>query len=262
MTTTVQTAEPQSIRKKRVPMTSLRKTALVAGVLYLITFVASIPALALYAPVLDNSDYILGAGSDSGVLLGGLLEFITALAGIGTAVALYPVVKRQNRGAALGLVTSRVIEGGIIIVGIVSLLSIVTLRQQVAGAPGSSADSLVTTGNALVAMHDWTFLLGPGLMPGVNALLLGYLLYKSRLVPRAIPLMGLIGAPIFLASGIAVLFGVYSQMSVWSGIATILIFFWELSLGVYLTFKGFKSAPITDAMIDADAPSVDRNVTV
>lgn len=234
---------------KGAPMTSLRKTALVAGVFYIITFIASIPALALYAPVLDDPNYILSSGSDTGVILGGVLEFITALAGIGTAVALFPVVKRQSEGFALGLVTSRVVEAGIIIVGVVSVLSIVTLRQNTVGAVGVTADSMVTVGNALVAIHDWTFLLGPGLMPGVNALLLGYLLYKSRLVPRAIPMMGLIGAPVFLASGIAVMFGVYPQLSVWSALATVLIFLWEASVGVWLVVKGFKPSPITADLI-------------
>ncbi|MEI6623876.1 MAG: DUF4386 domain-containing protein [Actinomycetes bacterium] len=233
---------------KRVPVTALRKTAFAAGVFYIITFIASIPALALYAPILDNPNYVLTTGTDTGVIFGGLLEVITGLAGIATAVVLFPVLKRQNVGVALGLVTSRVVEAGIIILGVVSILSIVTLRQGMAGATGATADSMVTTAKALVAMHDWTFLLGPGLMPGVNALLLGYLLYKSRLVPRVIPMMGLVGAPILIASGIAVMFGVYPQLSAWSALATVLIFAWEASVGIYLVVKGFKPSPITADM--------------
>ena len=142
-------------------MTSLRKTALVAGGFYLITIIASIPALALYGPVLNNPDYIVSSGADTRVLWGGFLEVITALACIGTAVALFPVVKRQNEGVALGFVAARVLEAGVIVVGIVSLLSVVTLRQNLAGAAGTDAASLVTTGKSLVAIHDWTFLLGP-----------------------------------------------------------------------------------------------------
>lgn len=226
-------------------MTSLRKTALVAGGFYLITIIASIPALALYGPVLNNPDYIVSSGADTRVLWGGFLEVITALACIGTAVALFPVVKRQNEGVALGFVAARVLEAGVIVVGIVSLLSVVTLRQNLAGAAGTDAASLVTTGKALVAIHDWTFLLGPGLMPGVNALLLGYLMYRSRLVPRVIPVLGLIGAPLLLASATATMFGIYPQVSVWSAIATIPIFAWELSLGVWLVVKGFKPSAIT-----------------
>lgn len=237
MATTVRTPATS-----RVPMGSLRKTAFVAGVLYLITIVASIPAqFVLYDSVLKNPEFIIGSGTDTGVAWGGLLELITALACIGTAVVLFPVVRRQNEGVALGFVTARVFEAGAILVGIVSLLSVVTLRQDLAGTAGADTASLLTTGNALVAVHDWAFLLGPGVIPGVNALLLGYLLYRSGLVPRVIPLMGLIGAPLILAAGTATLLGVTEQVSVWTGIATAPIFAWELSLGLYMAIKGFKS---------------------
>ena len=163
-------------------MNSTRKTALVAGVFYLITFI-SIPTLALYGPVKNHRDYILSSGADTGVLVGGFLEVIVALAGIGTAVTLYPVVKRQNEGVALGFVAARVLEAAMIFTGVVSLLSLVTLRQDLGGAAGADAASLVTTGASLVATYNWTFLLGQTLMPGINALLLGTLMYRSR--PRA-----------------------------------------------------------------------------
>ena len=228
-------------------MTALRKTAFIAGMLYLITIIASIPAqFVFYDPVLSNPDYIVTSGADARVLWGGFFELITALACIGTAVVLFPVVKRQNEAAALGFVTARVFEAALIVVGIVSLLSVVTLRQ--AGATGAEAVSLVTTAQALVAIHDWTFLLGPGVMPGVNALLLGYLLYRSGLVPRIIPVIGLIGAPLILAAGSATLLGLNEQVSVWSAIATAPIFVWELSLGIWLAVKGFKPSPITAGM--------------
>jgi hypothetical protein len=227
----------------RVPAGSLRRTALVAGILYLITFVASIPALPLYSNLVDDPKYILGSGSSAGVFLGGALEVITALAGIGTAVVLFPVVKRQSEWLALGFVTSRVIEGAYLVVGVSALLSVVTLRDNpIAGADPAA---LITAQQALVAIHDWTFLLGPGVMPGVNALLLGTLLYRSGLVPRIIPLIGLVGAPIFLISAVALIFGAYDQLSLPSGIATVPIFIWELSLGLWLTFKGFKPSRIT-----------------
>jgi hypothetical protein len=238
-------------------MNSPRKTALVAGGFYLVTFI-SIPTLALYGAV-HSADYVVGPGPDTGVLWGGLLEVIVALAGIGTAVALFPVVKRQNEGVALGFVAARVLEAAIIFVGVVSLLSVVTLRQDPAGA---DAASLVTTGKALVAIHDGTFLLGQGLIPGVNALLLGYLMYRSRLVPRIIPALGLIGAPLLLASVTATFFGVYAQVSVWSGLATIPIAAWELSLGLWLVLKGLKPSPITAAMTAAGTPPAYRDITV
>jgi hypothetical protein len=217
-------------------------------VLYLITIIASIPAqFVLYGPVLNNPDYIVSSGADTQVLWGGFFEVITALACIGTAVVLFPLLKRQNEAAALGFVTARVFEAALIVVGIVSLLSVVTLRQALAGA---DAASLVTTGNALVAIHDWTFLLGPGVMPGVNALLLGYLMYRSRLVPRVIPVMGLIGGPLILAAGTATLLGFNEQVSVWTVIATAPIFAWELSLGIWLVVKGFN--PYAEILSEPD----------
>jgi hypothetical protein len=225
---------------KRVPMDSLRKTALVGGALYVITFATSIPARLLYGPVRNDPNYLLGPGAaDTQVLFAGLLDVILALACIGTAVALYPVVKRQNEGVALGFVGSRTLEAAIIVSGVVSLLSVVTLRQAGAGADGS------VTAQALLAQYDWTFLFGPGFMAGVNALLLGSLLYRSRLVPRILPLVGLIGAPILFASDIAVMFGLWEQFSLPANLAVIPIFLWELSLGVYLVVKGFKPSPIT-----------------
>jgi Domain of unknown function (DUF4386) len=167
-------------------MSSTRKTALVAGVFYLITFI-SIPTLALYGPVKNHRDWILSSGGHTAVLVGGFLEVIVALACIGTAVTLYPVVKRQNEGVALGFVATRVLEASMIFAGVVSLLSLVTLRQDLGTAAGADAASLVTTGASHVAIYNWTFLLGQSLMPAINALLLGSLMYRSRLVPRLIP---------------------------------------------------------------------------
>jgi hypothetical protein len=249
MTTTVQTPTTQA--KKRVPLDPTRKTALVGGAFYVITFAASIPALLLLAPVLDNPDYIISAGADTRVLWGCFLDLVTALAGIGSAVALFSMVKRQHEGFALGFVTSRVLEAVFIVIGVVSLLSVVTLRQAgTAGASGTDAASLVTVGHSLVAIRNWTFLLGPTLMAGINALLLGTLMYRSRLVPRIIPTLGLIGAPLLLTSTTATMFGINHLGSVWSTIAVAPIFVWELSLGVYLVAKGFRPSPITAGMTD------------
>jgi len=169
-------------------MDSVRKTALVGGVFYLITFI-SIPTLVLYGPAKNHRDWILGSGGHTAVLVGGFLEVIVALAGIGTAVTLYPVLKRQNEGAALGFVTARVLEGSMIFAGVASLLSLVTLRQHLGAAAGANAAALVTTGASHVAVYNWTFLLGQSLMPAINALLLGTMLYRSRLVPRALPVL-------------------------------------------------------------------------
>jgi hypothetical protein len=231
-------------------MSSTRKTALVAGVFYLVTFI-SIPTLALYRPVKNHRDWILSSGGHTAVLVGGFLEVIVALAGIGTAVTLYPVVKRQNEGIALGFVAARVLEGGMIFTGVVSLLSLVTLRQDLGGAAGANAAALVTTGASHVVIYNWTFLLGQTLMPGINALLLGSLMYRSRLVPRVIPVMGLIGAPLLTAAAFATLFGGIEQGSPWTALAALPVAAWELSLGVWLVVKGFKPSPITAGMVAA-----------
>lgn len=223
-------------------MDSARKTALVAGVFYLVTFASSIPAVFFLGPVLDQPDYIVGAGNDTSVLWGCILDLVNAFACVGTAVALFPIVRRQNESLALGFVTARLFEAAVIAIGVVSLLAVVTLRQ--AGTAAGSPETLLSTGHALVAIRDWTFLLGPGTIPAINALLLGYLLFRSRLVPRIIPILGLIGAPLLLLSATLTIFGLNTQVSVLSVVATLPIFIWELSLGLHLTFKGFKPSPV------------------
>jgi len=228
---------------KRVPMDSMRKTALVAGALYLLTFIA-IGTLTLYTPVLKDPAYILSSGGDTGLRWGALLEVIVALAGIGTAVTLFPVVRRQNEALALGFVTSRVIEGAMILTGVVSLLSLATLHQ--AGvAAGTDSGLLRASGASLVATYNAAFLIGQTLMPATNAVLLGTLMYRSGLVPRIIPTLGLIGGPLMISSVIGQVIGINEQISVWSGIALLPIFVWELALGLWLVLKGFRPSPIT-----------------
>src|SRR5947209_6755389 len=226
--------------REEFQMSPRRKTALVAGVLYLLTFV-SIPTLILYGPV-KGANYILGPGPDTAVIVGGILEIIVALAGIGTAVVLFPVLKRQNEAVALGFVGSRVLEAATIFAGVACLLSVVTLRQAGVGAAG------LVTGHALVVLYDRTFLIGQSFIPAVNALLLGSLLYQSRLVPRVLPLLGFIGAAILVTADIAVLFGLIGQHAPSTALAAIPIALWELSLGVWLVVKGFQPSPITAGM--------------
>ena len=231
----------QSTATRPLPTTSLRKTALIAGLLYLLTFV-SIPTLALYGSVHDPN-YILGPGPDAPVLVGGVLEVIVALAGIGTAVVLFPVLKRQNEGVALGLVGSRVLEAAGILAGVACLLTIVSLREAGAG------NGALVTGQTLAILYDRINLLSQSLMPAVNDLLLGYLLYKSRLVPRVLPVLAFIGAPLLLVSDAAVLFGVVERVSALPAIATLPVALFEFSLGVYLIVKGFRPSPITADMV-------------
>src|SRR3989440_80153 len=221
---------------KRVPMDSLRKTSLVAGMLYLLTFV-SIPTLFIYGPV-KSANYIIGAGPDTSAIIGGILEIIVALAGIDTAVVLYPVLKKQNEAAALGLVAARILESGTIFVGVVFLMSIVSLRQA-----GAGAGALVSS-QALATLYDRIFLQGQSFMPAICDLLLGFLLYKSRLVPRGLALIGIVGGPILLAGYLAVMFGLIGQHAALATFSSLPVALFEFSLGVYLVVKGFQPSPI------------------
>ena len=230
-------------------MTPLRRTAVVVGVLFLITYITSIAAKFGFYPPLFDGDYIVGAGADTRVLWGAFAEMILIVANIGTAVALYPVLKRQNGGLALGFVTARVMESVFIAVGILSVVTIVTMRQDLGGAEGADAAALSTVGDALVALQEWTFNLGPGFVVGVgNGLILGYLMYRSGLVPRGMAVLGLVGGTLICLSGTAVIFGVFEAGSAMQLVATVPEFFWELSLGIYLIVKGFKPSPVTAGM--------------
>jgi len=231
----------------------MRNHARAAGIFYLLTFASSIPALILIGPVLNDANYVTSAGQDTRVLWGCLLDCVNALTAVGSAVALYPVVKRQNGSMALGFVTSRMMEAAVIMIGVVSLLAVVTMRQDFTGG---DATSLTVTANALVDVRNWTFLFGPGLMPAINAVLLGTLLYRSRLVPRIIPTVGLIGAPLLFAAFIAVVFGGIDQVSSTAFLLTVPIAAWELSVGVWMTFKGFTPSPVLPTIESDDANGV------
>ena len=218
---------------------STRTLARAAGLFFIATFVTAIAGDLLYGPVLDETGYIVGAGSDTRVFLGATMELGLIVANIGTALALFPLLRLQNEGLALGYVTARVVECAFILVGILSVLSIVTLRRE---PPDAGDDTLVAIGQALVAVKDWTFVLGPGFVVGIgNGLILGWLMYRSALVPRRMAMLGLIGGPLVCLSGLAVVFDLIEQGGAVQGIATIPEIAWEASLGLYLTFKGFRA---------------------
>ncbi|MFE7797516.1 DUF4386 domain-containing protein [Nocardia sp. NPDC057440] len=221
-------------------MSSTRTAAMAAGVLFLITEVTAMAGLALYQPVLHDTNYIVGAGADSRVLMGGLAELMLVVAVIGTAVTLYPVLARHSHSVALGYVCGRLLEAAVITVGIISVLSVVTLRQDLAGTPRPGDTALVTAGETLVAIHDWTFLLGPNVILGVNSLLLATLMYRSRLVPRLLAALGLAGGALICASATAVMFGRYEQISALGTAAALPVFAWEVGLAGYLIVKGFE----------------------
>jgi hypothetical protein len=211
-------------------MTASRKTSLTAGILYLLTFI-SIPTLSLYHEI-HQPNFVLGSAPSTDVVLGGMLELVMALACIGTALAFYPVLKKQNEMLALGFVAARILEATLIFAGVASLLTVLNLRSLGAEA------QLVSRG--LVMLYDRLFLISQSFIPAVNALLLGTLLFQTRLVPRILPIIGIIGAFTLVAGDVAVLYGVYDQRAPIAGLSAVPIALWEFSLGIYLVFKGFK----------------------
>jgi hypothetical protein len=225
-------------------MHALQKPGRIAGLWFIGTFVFSIPAVFLYDPVLNDTNYIFGGGLDARISLGALLEIFLAISNIATAVVFFPVLKRVNEAVALGYVASRIIESAMIVTGLISLMTVVTLRDDFTGAGADSA-SLNIAGHMLVSLHDWTFLLGPQFCAGFgNGLLLGYLMYKSELVPRRMAMLGLIGGPLAFIGGVFVLFGAFEDPSGALFAFTAIEIVWEASLAIYLTVKGYRPSPV------------------
>ena len=236
-----------------------RTIARVFGWLFVATFVTSIPAyFILYAPVRDDPGLITGTGADptASVALGAVLEVFLIIANVGTAVVVYPILKRQSEIGAVGYVSARIVEGIFIAIGIISLLTFLLMRQQ------ATAGTDAALGEAFVAIYDRAFLIGPGFFAGfANGVILGYLMYRSGLVPRGMAILGLIGGPLVMASGIAIMFDVIERGSTLQGIATIPEFFWELSLGIYCIVKGFRPSPILamdETVRVPESPSAER----
>jgi hypothetical protein len=231
----------QTVEMNKNGFWTSRKISLTAGILYLLTFV-SVPTLVIYGQV-KSANYILSAGPDTAAIIGGISEIIVALAGISTAVVLFSILKKQNETFALGLVAARILESGTIFVGVAFLLSIVTLRQT-----GVGTEALVTS-HTLAVLYDRIFLLGQSFMPAICDLLLGFLLYKSRLVPRGLSLIGIIGAPILLLGYFSVIFGLIGQHAPLVGLSSIGVAVFEFSLGVWLIVKGFNSEAVASLEI-------------
>jgi hypothetical protein len=226
-------------------MSSIRKTALVFGVLYLATFVFSIAGVILYEPVLHPAKFMAGAGGDTRVRLGAVCEVLLIIANLGTALVVYPIFRREYEVLSLGYVTARVAECTFIAIGIVSYLAIVTLHHSnVGGASGSVLNDAKT----LVAIRNWTFVLGPGFVAGLgNGLILGYMMYRSGLMPRGLSILGLVGGTLICITGLGVVLNVFTRGGTAQAIATVPEFLWELSLGIYPIVKGFKASPIPQA---------------
>ncbi|HBD08042.1 MAG TPA: DUF4386 domain-containing protein, partial [Syntrophobacteraceae bacterium] len=219
--------------------------SLIFGLFFAGTFVFSIPALFFYDPILHDAGYVLGGGFDTRISMGALFEILLAICNIATAIVLFPLVRRVKETVALGYVASRIVESVIILMGVISLMSIVTLRGSF--VPGGETDTLTMAGRALLAFHDWTFLLGPQFCAGFgNGLLLGYLMYRSGLVPRGMALLGLVGGPLAFIGGVLVLFDALQPMSAGLIALTVLEIAWELSLTVYAIVRGFRPSPVPD----------------
>jgi Domain of unknown function (DUF4386) len=226
-------------------MKSFRSNAKATGVLFLVSDVASIVALLLFQPLLKHADFVTSAGTHTtGILWGAFFEILTALAVAGTAIALYPVLKKQNNSMALGYVILRALEATMILVGLLSVLAVVTLRQDflTSGANGTTYQAI---SQALVAVKDWTFIFGPNIILGINATVLGYLLYKSKVVPKTIALLAYIDGPFIFASAIVVLLGVYKQQSPVQAIVALPMLVFEVSFSVRLITKGFNASAVT-----------------
>ena len=238
--------------------TDPQKLARIAGWLFIATFVTSIAAALIYKPLWNftsinhtHYNYILGAGHDTQIAFAAFLEILLAITGIGTAVALYPIIKRQDQSLSLGYVASRTLESTVIVIGIVSVMAVVTLRQDLAGSAVNPA-SLILADRQLVAIHNWTFLLGPSFCAAIgNGIILGTLMYRSGLVPRRLALLGVIGGPLAFLGATGTLFDLWDQNSAPQSLLTIGEFFWELLLGLYLIVKGFTAAGLESLGIQA-----------
>lgn len=234
-------------------MTSSRKTAKIAAIFYFISWVTSIAGLALYGPILNHSTYVFDSVPHSHILLGAFLEVLCGFANIGTALSLYPMVRRQSQNFALGYVVLRTLEAAIIMVGVLPLLALLTLQKDLPGTAGTAGIQ-----NAMIAMHNWSFIIGPSLICGANTMTLAFVLYRSRLVARFIPMLGLFGGALVFFSGSGQIFGLFGQISTPTVLMAIPVFAWEISLASFLFFKGFK--PEAEARLTASPVVVGGNL--
>jgi hypothetical protein len=213
------------------------------GAWFLGTFIFSIPAFWFSDPLLKHSSYVVGGDHDTRVGVGALLEVLLAVSGIATAVVIFPIVKRVSESISLGYIASRTVESMLILVGVLSLMSIVALRQDLAS--GTTNAPLVDDARSLLAWHDQTALLGPQFCAGLgNGILLGALMWRSRLLPRPMTMFGLVGGPLAVLAGVGVLLGVWGIHSGLPVAMTAPEAIWELSLSVWLLVKGFRPSPI------------------
>jgi hypothetical protein len=231
-------------------MNSNRDFAILVGVLYILAAVTAILGLALYQPILNDPEYIIkGSANETQVIWGAVNELILAFSVIGTSIMMFPIVNKENENIAIGYICFRLLEAILIIIGIISLLSIITLSREFQAAVAPNASSYLIAGKLLLSLHNWTFLLGPNLALGHSTLMMSYFLYDSKLVPRFISVIGLIGGTFMIACALLVMFGVFLQVSVWGAILAIPVFAYEMSLAVWLIVKGFNSSVVYSTLV-------------
>jgi hypothetical protein len=228
-----------------------QRTGRIFGWLFIGTFVTSIPARLLFIDGLDASwtDTVFNPGvvSENSLKLGSILEFGVIAFNVATAVVLYPLAKRVSATLALGYVTARIVESVFIAIGIISIIAVVDVNDAWSAASGAEAAALDAQGNTLVSLYDWAFQFGPGLVVGFgNGLILGYLMYRSGLVPPRMAIFGLVGGPLLILSFVLILFGAYDNGEGPSGLLALPEIVWEAFLGIYCAWKGFRSSPIAE----------------
>jgi hypothetical protein len=224
-------------------MNSNRKRAIVIGLLFIAAAVFSILGLASYGPILNNPDYMIaGPTSENQLVLGAIFELLTAAAVAGTAITFFPILRKRNESAALGYAGFRLLEAVLIIMGLVSLLALLSLRQAYVSGALVDGPSLQTADELLRSVHAWAFIIGPNFMLGINTLLYSYLLYRMRIVPRAIAVLGLVGAVSIFVAALLEMFGIIAQTSVQGIMLALPVATYEMTLAIYLIVKGFKSS--------------------
>jgi len=226
-------------------MNSNKKAAKMVGIFFILAAVTAIIGLKLYDPILNGHDYLVeGSKHANQVIFGAIMELILVASAIGTSTTMFPFLRMYNETIALWHVFFRFLEAVIITVGVISVLSLLTISKEFVATGATNITAFQASGTLLKAVHDWTFLLGPNFMLGINTMMYSYIFYKSRLVPRFIPIIGMIGATLVFAAAILEMFGVFSQISVWGGIMSLPVAANEMILAVWLIVKGFNESAL------------------
>ncbi|MCM3600991.1 DUF4386 domain-containing protein [Robertmurraya korlensis] len=230
-----------------------KSAAKLVGVLFILAAVSAVAGVILYDPILNGSDYLInGSKHDNQVILGALMELILVVSAVGTATTMFPILRRYNETIALWHVCFRFLEAIVITVGVISVLSLLTLSREFVEAGAPDVAAFQTSGTVLKAIHEWTFMLGPNFMLGINTMMYSYIFYKTKLVPRFIPIIGMTGAALVFVCALLVMFGVIEQVSVWGGLLALPVAANEMILAVWLIVKGFNSTVLTSLFSKRD----------